>query len=221
MPRSQFPAVIRLKSFDDALCGFGDPFNAILKIATTTVGKRLLWIDREAGLSSGMGTEYKSDAIKGTTHIVGNVANNSAPNLGRETSKLDPIDVASLFGIGIFDEGVRLTIHKGLNLPLEFVQMFVRPRQLQPGIFQRVIHELYSKYAEENRQANTKNSQGLRNTNSHQGRRVQGAEEGGGAYRERLRDYQPPGEGLAQTELSPSPDSSISRHTRSGSLEDA
>lgn len=107
---------------------------------------------------------------------------------------------------------------ESFNLRPEHIQVFTCPINLFASAIERV-HELY--YSHEQETSNTENSQRLRDTNSRQGRRIQGAEEGGRAYGERLRDSQPPGEGLAQTKLSPSPDSSIAKHTHSGSLEDA
>ena len=209
----------RLMRFDQVLHGLTHSCHISRRLATPPSG-----IFEDGKLSSlvrcasRFQDELPSQVVKGRPEIVEGVSEHGQ---GWDTDKftVNLPDLLSCIRVNITDDGIWLALSEQFNISTQFTVVHLTPCYLDPDTAE-FLHMLYSNYERQETQ-DSENTQRVRDTDSDQGRRTQGAEEGGRAYRERLRDSQPPGEGLAQTELSPSPDSSTAKHTRLGSPEDA
>jgi hypothetical protein len=104
---------------------------------------------------------------------------------------LEAADLLSRLVIDIAGNDIGIEVLDGQELSVQHLDMFTGPVILNA----RTVEGSHAKAL---REENSKDSKGLRDTDSYQGRRIQGSEKGGGAYREELRDSQPPGEGLTQ-----------------------
>lgn len=213
-------SVVRLQPLNDCLDPAADPGEHGFRIAL-----ELIWAeeDRE-GVAIGRDTFVSKDKllnqmVESRTEIVENLTDSDRPFYGDIwglTTKY-PNLLPGLW-LNLFGDEMTLGFSDEIDIAVQRTQLLMRPVEL--GVDSDECCHVYSSYGVEIK--DPKNTQGIRDTDSCQGRGIQGSEKGGGAYREgQIRDSQPPGEGLAQTEKSLHSDSSISKHTHSGSLEDA
>ena len=209
----------RLVRFDQVLHRLIHPLHITRRITTPQVGTiengELCSSTRSA---SRLQDKLPSQMIESGTEIIEDITNH------REGRWLDGLpfdfpDLVTRVRVKLTNDSIWWDSPELVELGFELLQVFTGPCYLDPDTFE-FLHMLYSHHEREETQ-DSENFQRLRDTDPDQGRRIQGAAEGGRAYRERLRDPQPPGEGLAQTGKSLRSDSSISKHTHSGSLEDA
>ena len=212
-------SVIRLHLLNNCLDPAADPVEHGFSVAL-----ELIWAeeDRE-GVAIGRDAFVNKDKllnqiVESGPEIVQNLTDSDRPLYGdiRGLTAKYPNLMPGLW-LNLFGDELTLGFSEDIDLTVQRTQLLIRPIEL--GVDSIECDHVYSSYGEETK--DSENSQGLRDTDSYQGRRIQGSEEGGGANREELRDSQPPGEGLAQTGTSLRSDSSISKHTHSGSLEDA
>ena len=217
------PVVVRLQCLDFFLGGSGHLPNHLVETFLVPCMGRFRE-DWEAGASrwalGGESCERPRQMVKGTPHVVGDIAQDDAPASRRHTKKPEIIDIVSIFRQLMSDHSIGLAIGESIHFSLEFVQMFVRPIQLEPGILQWMAHTLYSNGEEERRPFHDpENSSRARDSRAHKGRVRDGLRQGGEAGEE-ITDS-PPEEGLTRTSPDHHPDGCTARHTHSGSPEDA